>query len=129
MKESSGSLMRLTIQDIIEWIDFNISEPLPLCTLAQKSGYSAWHFQKSFKKVTGMSPGEYILKRKMVMAQDLLAKTNSTITEIAMYLGYRQQSTFCKAFRRHYHLTPSQHRQEVHTKHSDKLISELKLSK
>lgn len=111
MKDKSFScLMRLTIQDILEWIEFNLTEELTLRVLEEKTGYSQWHFQKSFKGVTGMSPGVYIRKRKMVIARDLLKETNSSITDIAMYLGYRQQSTFCRSFRQHYHLTPRQYR-------------------
>ncbi|WP_244153152.1 hypothetical protein [Kosakonia oryziphila] len=44
-KESSLYLMSLTIQDILQWIECNIAEPLSLGVLAQKSGYSAWHFR------------------------------------------------------------------------------------
>lgn len=51
-KESALCLMRLTIKDIIDWIECNIATPLPLKVLAQKSGYSARHFQRGFKKIT-----------------------------------------------------------------------------
>ncbi len=116
-KESALCLMRLTIKDIIDWIECNIATPLPLKVLAQKSGYSAWHFQRGFKKITGMTPGVYIRYRKMVIARDLLHNTRHSITDIAMHLGYRQQSTFCRAFREHYHRTPGQYRLWVKEKH------------
>lgn len=109
-KESALCLMRLTIKDILDWIECNIATPLPLSVLAQKSGYSVWHFQRGFKKVTGMSPSVYIRYRKMVIARDLLHDTSRSITDIAMHLGYREQSTFCRAFREHYHRTPGQYR-------------------
>ncbi len=116
MKDKTSScLMRLTIQDILEWIEFNLAEELTLRVLEEKTGYSQWHFQKSFKEVTGMSPGVYIKNRKMAIASDLLTETNSSITEIAMYLGYRQQSAFCRSFRQHYHLTPRQYRLKSRT--------------
>lgn len=121
-KESAIYLMRLTIQDIIDWIECNIATPLPLKVLAQKSGYSAWHFQRGFKKITGMSPGVYIRYRKMVIARDLLHDTRHSITDIAMHLGYRQQSTFCRAFREHYHRTPGQYRLWVKEKHYRKTL-------
>lgn len=124
-KESALCLMRLTIKDILDWIECNIATPLPLSALAQKSGYSAWHFQRGFKKVTGMSPGVYIRYRKMVIARDLLHDTNRSITEIAMQLGYREQSTFCRAFREHYHRTPGEYRLWV----KDKCYSGLEVNR
>lgn len=121
MKEKNSSgLMTLTIQDILEWIEFNIAGPLPLSTLTKKSGYSAWHFQKAFKRITGVSPGMYIRHRKMEIARTLLAETTHSITEIAMHLGYRQQSTFCKTFRQHYNVTPGQQRLDSKIKNEPK---------
>lgn len=109
-KKSSLYLMSLTIQDILLWIESNIAEPLPLGVLAKKSGYSAWHFQRGFKQIAGMSPGVYIRYRRMVMAKALLSETHRSITDIALHLGYQQQSTFCRVFREHYQLTPRQYR-------------------
>lgn len=124
-KESSLYLMSLTIQDILQWIERNIAEPLPLGVLAQKSGYSAWHFQRGFKKIAGISPGMYIRYRKMVIARELLTETNRSITEIALHLGYQQQSTFCRAFREHYQRTPRQYRLQVQSGSvKDKAVSE-----
>lgn len=113
--KKNNSLIRATIQSIIEWIESNISNPMPIKVLSDKSGYSAGHFQKSFKKITGMTPKVYITYRKMIIAKELLAETHSSITEITMYLGYAQQPTFSKVFREYYRITPTQYRLNTHT--------------
>ena len=114
MKNTHASYAtRMVIQDILEWIEFNISKPLSLYTLVEKSGYSMGYFQKCFREISGMSPATYVRYRRMVIAKDLLTETNSTIDEISMYLGYHRQSTFCRTFREYYHLTPVQYRKKT----------------
>lgn len=116
MKANISSEFRATIQGIVEWIEFNLSEPLTTRSLSEMSGYSLRYFQYCFKHITGMTPVIYIRYRRMRVAQQLLADMETSITEIAKYLGYRQQSTFCRAFKDYYSITPKEYQLNILSK-------------
>jgi len=53
------------ISDLIKWIEKNLEQPLSIDAVAEKSGYSKWHLQRMFKKVTGQILGTYIRHRRL----------------------------------------------------------------
>ncbi|WP_411177242.1 helix-turn-helix transcriptional regulator (plasmid) [Klebsiella oxytoca] len=109
-KKYSSALMSETIKDMLNWIEINLSESLTTRTLSDRAGYSTWHFQRCFKKIVGMSPINYIRGRKMAVAAQLILDGGHTLTDIAHYLGYNQQSTFCRIFKQYYSMTPNKYR-------------------
>lgn len=109
-KKYSSALMSETIQDMLSWIEINLSEYLTTRTLSDRAGYSTWHFQRCFTKIVGMSPVNYIRHRRMTVAAQLILDDAHTLTDIAHYLGYNQQSTFCRAFKQYYSMTPNRYR-------------------
>lgn len=118
MKLHSSDLMRTTIGDILKWIELNLSDTISSKLLSEKSGYSRWYFQRCFKEITGMTPVVYIRHRKMLTAKKLLANMECSVTDIAMCLGYSQQSTFCRAFKEYHSITPKQFRFNIASKDS-----------
>lgn len=58
-----------------------------------------------------MTPVCYIRYRRMLVARDLILESEHSLTDISQYLGYSQQSTFCKVFKQYYSVTPKQFRQ------------------
>lgn len=113
IKTTGSELMRNAIQDILSWIELNIDKPLSTKLLAEKTGYSVWYFLRCFKKITGMTPVVYIKYRRMTIAKKLLADKNRSLTDISFDTGYSQQSSFCKAFRGFYGITPRQYRRKM----------------
>lgn len=110
MKEHISDSARDTIENIIDWIKCNLSEPLTTKTLSDKSGYSLWYFQRCFKIVTGVTPMIYIHFLRMQLAKKLLEKPEITMAQITIELGYSQQSKFSKKFKDYYRLTPKEFR-------------------
>ena len=80
--------------------------------LAQRVGMSRAAFAMRFKDTVRQSPIEYLTRWRMLLAEDKMASTADSISEIARSLGYESASAFTKAFRKLTGHTPRQYRQE-----------------
>ncbi len=78
--------------------------------LADILNVSINHLNKVLKTNTQLSTSEWIAKRQVIEAQLLLKHSNSSIAEIAHYLGFEDPSYFSKFFQRHARVTPSAYR-------------------
>ncbi len=91
----------------------------PLEDIIAHSHYSHTHLCRLFKKHTGTSMQEYLLKMKMNYAVNLLKDNNLSILNISSMLGYNSLSHFIKMFKKTFHLTPLQYRNQIlNIKHS-----------
>ena len=82
---------------VLKYIHGHIQEDLNLSDLAERFGYSKWHFCTKFHAYTGKSFSKYIRHFRLQMAAlDLLE--DQKVTEIAMRYGYDTVSGFNKAF-------------------------------
>ncbi|MED5632838.1 helix-turn-helix domain-containing protein [Enterobacter hormaechei] len=101
------------MHSLLAWIDENIHANLKIDDVATKSGYSKWHLQRVFSFYTGMSLGQYIrIKKIMLAAQDLLC-TSETVLDISIKYGYDSQQSFTRTFRRHYSMPPARYRRTM----------------
>ncbi|MFJ2835456.1 helix-turn-helix domain-containing protein [Nocardia sp. NPDC087230] len=80
-------------------------EALARVALASRSGFAA-----RFQAATGLTPGRYLTKLRVERAQVYLAEHNVSVGAVARRLGYRSETAFGRAFRRHTGHTPSQWR-------------------
>ena len=78
--------------------DLNYREPLDLDALSAVAGVSKFHFQRSFKAAYGVSPAEYLSRRRIERAQDLLRATNLTVTEVCFAVGFSSLGSFSSRF-------------------------------
>lgn len=97
--------IKTVIHDNLENPDFNLD------TLARDSGISKFHLIREFKKTVGTSPAKYLSQIKIDLAKHWLLKSTKTVLSIAMDLGFRDLSTFNKAFKKTLGVTPSHFRQ------------------
>lgn len=98
------------IQDAIVFINDNLTEPITLDDLAKSAGMSRSHFSTIFRRVTGVSPYEYLLLRRIECAVGMLRDSEVTILEIAQSCGFRNLANFNKAFRKITNMAPSDYR-------------------
>ena len=84
---SKRSLERAT-----DYINDNLSQKLTLTEIARVAHVSPYHFARSFKKTTGLSPHQYVIRRRVERAKTLLAGGDLTIAEIAGAVGFANQS-------------------------------------
>lgn len=70
------------------------------------------HFKSSFKKYTGFTPYDYVLRNKITLAEDMLSYTHMSITDISFELGFASSQHFSSIFKKYTLLTPSQFRKQ-----------------
>lgn len=82
--------------------------------LARSAAMSRSAFAARFRELLGESPATYLAAARMDAAKALLARSESTVTEVAHRLGYESDAGFSRAFRRHVGASPSQWRAAQH---------------
>ena len=85
---------------IKEFIDEGLESGVDIEGLAKTFGYSVSHFFRLFRMSFGMSPHQYIMHRRISLAQELLTQTNLDIACIALKSGFADQSHLCRNFHR-----------------------------
>jgi AraC family transcriptional regulator len=94
------------------WMGEHLAEPFNLATLADIAGMSEFHFNRLFKKATGLPPSQYHIRLRMEAARRLLRETATSVVDIANQVGYSNPSHFSQQFRKETGLTPSDYRRQ-----------------
>ncbi|KQL18185.1 bifunctional transcriptional activator/DNA repair enzyme AdaA [Cytobacillus solani] len=98
---------------ITEYIDKTFIEKLTLETLADIAHGSPYHLHRTFKKITGITPVEYIQQVRINAAKEYLIQTNIAIADISICVGMPNTPYFITLFRKKTGHTPAQYR-ELH---------------
>ncbi len=109
-QQSSGEREVSSALRIKEYIDAHYLEELKLSTIASALHVSTYYLSHTFKDLTGDSPMQYIIKRRMDAAQNLLLTTNYSITDIAMRCGYNNSNYFQSVFNNLVGMPPGKYR-------------------
>jgi AraC family transcriptional regulator len=104
--EKSRGLPAWLFRRIQEYINAHLDSALSVEELATSAGLSASHFSRSFVKSVGVRPHVYVVRRRVLRAQQLLAQTDLNLAEIALATGFSDQSHFCRRFRQLVGLPP-----------------------
>ncbi|MDV3222867.1 AraC family transcriptional regulator [Intrasporangium sp.] len=80
-------------------VDRHFAEPLDLDRLAAVARLSKWHFHRLFRATYGVTPADYVSRRRIERAQDLLRATNLTVTEVCHAVGFTSLGSFSSRFR------------------------------
>jgi AraC-like DNA-binding protein len=89
--------------------DRNYAEPLDLDALARTAGMSKFHFLRCFAAEYGETPMQYVCRRRIERATDLLRATNLTVTEVCMLVGFTSLGSFSTRFRELVGVSPSEY--------------------
>jgi AraC-like DNA-binding protein len=92
----------------IDYINKNIDQPISIKKLAKVSYMSKSSFYRYFNNEFGITPTEYINKKRMQLASKLLRKPENSVTDVSYELGYSSLSYFIKLFKNHIGTTPKQ---------------------
>ena len=101
------------IRRSVELMHAQPDQDLSLRDLARASYLSPFHFSRLFKKLTGVTPHNYLAQIRVMHAKQLLANPKLSITEIGARVGYLSASHFSKAFRQATGTTPREFRSSL----------------
>ena len=107
-----GGLTMRKQKHVAGFIEEHHAEELSLATLAKLVDLSLYHFARAFKQSFGVPPHRYHMFRRMVRARSLLQKSTLSVTQIGIQIGFRETSSFTRAFRRFAGVTPSEFRRQ-----------------
>jgi len=98
------------IRKVTSYLTQNFSKSISLAEMADMAGLSLYHFNRKYKKETGVTPHQFLLSTRMSAAKYYLSNTTMTIQEIALSCGFEDESAFCYSFRKREGKTPKQFR-------------------
>ena len=109
-RPSRGGLPAFKLHRIVGLLEGQIDQEFQLARFAEDAEMSEFHFSRAFKKTTGLSPSQYMIRLRMDKARQLLRETQKSAMEVALDVGYSSPSHFAQIFRREVGVTPSQYR-------------------
>lgn len=95
------------IELAIRWLALQYNRPVSIEELARETGYHRAYLSRMFKKATGWSPAQYVLKLRMERAAQLLREPLS-VTQIAASVGFSDPLYFSKQFKKWHGHSPSE---------------------
>ncbi len=98
------------LTNIANYVQKHLSEPVDIEALSKAMFVSRTHLAVRFKKETGMTLSEFVMKEKIEEGKRLLRYTDKPISAIAAYLGFSSQGHFSFAFRKVTGYLPSEYR-------------------
>jgi AraC family transcriptional regulator len=95
---------------VVEFIEEHLAEEISLAALAELADLSLYHFARAFTQSFGVPPHRYHMARRMDRARSLLQRPALSVTQIGAQIGFRETSSFTRAFRRFTGLAPTEYR-------------------
>lgn len=101
----------LNVLRIKNYLNQNFMYEISLEAVAEKLGYSVTYISHVFKKATGRTPIQYVIRRRIGHAQTLLISTNYSATQIAGMVGYDNTNYFSTLFSKIVGMSPTKYRE------------------
>jgi AraC-like DNA-binding protein/RimJ/RimL family protein N-acetyltransferase len=100
---------RPILQRVIYTIEYNLEDDIDLAQLSKQAHISIYHLSRLFMVYTGLSPMDYVRRRRMLRAATAIC-SGEKILPVAVRYGYSSHSAFSKAFRKVFGYSPSHYR-------------------
>jgi AraC family transcriptional regulator len=111
-RPSRTALPKWRLKRAFDFIEGHLAEPITLAEIAAHAGLSRMYFAAQFRAATGLRPHEYLLRRRIERAQELLSLSCLTLVEVALSVGFQTQAHFTTVFKRFAGDTPHQWRRQ-----------------
>ena len=98
---------------VVEFIEENLSNDVSIAAMAELVRLSPYHFSRSFKRSFGVPPHHYHTNRRIERAKLLLADPDTSVTRVAMHVGFSATSAFTDTFHRVTGETPTAYRRSL----------------
>lgn len=102
------SLTHIQVQQAIDYIHTHLDRDLSLVEIAEVINISPTYFASLFKRAIGTSPHQYVIQQRVEKAKEMLLKTDVTIADVALQVGFSSQSHLTQQFKRITGMTPKQ---------------------
>jgi len=102
-----GGLSPAMKHRVCDFIESHISEKISLDSLSTLAGLSPHHFARAFQQSLGMPPHRYLLRRRLEQVEQMLRNTQLPLSQIALAVGFSDQSHLNRHFRRLTGMSPS----------------------
>ncbi|WP_138493182.1 response regulator transcription factor [Paenibacillus pinistramenti] len=101
------------VGEVMEYVDGHLQEQLTMADMAAKVHLNASYFSVLFKEEAGIPFSEYVTRRRIQHAKQLLAQTRLPVGQIAEQVGYSTDKYFIKVFKQLEQISPSRYRSEM----------------
>ena len=108
-----GGLGSARLRRIKELVDAKLEFDLSLDEMAQAVGLSTAHFARMFRKSTGETPHQFVLRQRLERAKAMLRAPDSRVLDVAVACGFKTQQHFAQAFRDVWGVSPTEYRQDL----------------
>ena len=98
------------MSDVLRYMAAHSTAPHRVAGLARMAKLSPYHFLRSFKAVTGVTPHQWLLRARLRDAAEKLATTRAPVTDIALDVGFEDLSNFTRTFHAEFGTSPRQYR-------------------
>jgi AraC-like DNA-binding protein len=94
------SLQKWRLKRVLQYVDDHLAAKITLQELATVAGLSRMHFAAQFRTAIGMRPHEFLLKRRIERAEELLRRAEVSLVDVALTVGFQTQAHFTTVFKR-----------------------------
>jgi AraC family transcriptional regulator len=110
MRRFIGGLSGQRLRRVLAFVAGNYERDLSLDDLATEAGMSTFHFAREFKRATGTTPHQHLIKFRVEHAKALLAEGKMPLAEVGLRSGFSHQSHFTRIFHKLTGTTPQSYR-------------------
>jgi AraC family transcriptional regulator len=96
----TAPLPKWRLKRAIDYIEQRLDETITLADLAAAAGLTRMHFAAQFRAATSLRPHEYLLRRRIERAQEILLGSGRPVIDVALSVGFQTQSHFTTVFKR-----------------------------
>ena len=104
-------------ENVLNYIQNHIDTPMTIPQLAKIANLHPTYFSNLFSKLIGMAPLQYLNKRRIEKAQELLLATDETLYEIALQIGLTDDYNLSRLFKKHVGISPDHYRKQEQIHH------------
>jgi AraC family transcriptional regulator len=108
-----GGLGSARLRRIKELVHARMEDDLSLDDMAQSVGLSTAHFARMFRKSTGETPHQFVLRQRLERAKAMLRAPDARVLDVAVACGFKTQQHFAQAFRDLWGVTPTECREDL----------------
>jgi AraC family transcriptional regulator len=108
-----GGLGAARLRTIKELVHTKMEDELTLCDMAQSVRLSTAHFWRMFRKSTGETPHQFVMRQRVERAKAMLRAADARVIDVAVSYGFKNQQHFARVFRRMCGTSPKEYRQEL----------------